>query len=350
MLDVAQLDALNDTQLRALVQSQQQELTLRQLKIDKLTHELAMYRRWRFSARSEKFSAEQTQLFEESAEADLAALQAQLEQATAAPHSEQKAVARRAPLPAHLPRCEIYHEPQSTTCACGCALERIGEDVAEKLDYRPGEFSVERHIRGKWVCRECQSLTQAPVPAQVIDKGIPTAGLLAHVLVAKYADHQPLYRMSGILERAGVSIAPSTLGEWVGVTGVGLQPLVEALKAALLMHGVLHADETPVAMLDPGAGKTHRAYLWSYSSTAFDAMKAVVYDFADSRAGRHAQAFLGSWSGTLVCDDYAGYKTLFEAGVTGGLHGARTGQVLRPACEPSKPDRRRGPGALRRSV
>ena len=316
MLDVAQLDALNDTQLRALVQSQQQELTLRQLKIDKLTHELAMYRRWRFSARSEKLSAEQTQLFEESAEADLAALQAQLEQATAAPHSEQKAVARRAPLPAHLPRREIYHEPQSTTCACGCALERIGEDVAEKLDYRPGEFSVERHIRGKWVCRECQSLTQAPVPAQVIDKGIPTAGLLAHVLVAKYADHQPLYRMSGILERAGVSIAPSTLGEWVGVTGVGLQPLVEALKAALLMHGVLHADETPVAMLDPGAGKTHRAYLWSYSSTAFDAMKAVVYDFADSRAGRHAQAFLGSWSGTLVCDDYAGYKRLFEAGVS----------------------------------
>jgi transposase len=322
MVDAAQLDALGDAQLRDLargligqIQSQQQELNLRAHKIDKLTHELAMYRRWRFSARSEKFSAEQAQLFEESAEADLAALESQLEQLRQPKPQAEKAAPRRLPLPSHLPRREIYHEPDSTTCECGCALQRIGEDVAEKLDYRPGQFSVERHIRGKWVCSQCERLTQAPVPAQVIDKGIPTAGLLAHVLVSKHADHVPLYRLSGILDRAGMSIAPSTLGQWVGVVGVQLQALVDALKDRLLTRPVLHADETPVAMLDPGAGKTHRAYLWSYSTTAYDAMKAVVYDFHDSRAGKHATAFLGSWRGTLICDDYAGYKALFEQGV-----------------------------------
>lgn len=312
MLDAAQLDAMDRTQLRALVHSQQHELKLRAHKIDKLTVELAMYRRWRFAARSEKFSAEQAQLFQESVQADLAALESELEQLSAPKLLVDKTLPRRQPLPAHLPRREIYHEPDHTTCGCGCALKRIGEDVAEKLDYHPGEFSIERHIRGKWVCTQCETLIQAPVPAQIIDKGIPTAGLLAHMLVCKYADHVPLYRLSGIIERAGVAIAPSTLGQWVGMVGVQLQPLVEALRAQLLSRAVLHADETPVAMLDPGAGKTHRAYLWSYSSTSFDAVKAVVYDFAESRAGKHAKAFLGSWRGTLVCDDYAGYKSLFE--------------------------------------
>jgi transposase len=163
---------------------------------------------------------------------------------------------------------------------------------------------------------KCQTLIQAPVPAEVIDKGIPTAGLLAQVLVAKYADHQPLYRQEGIFERAGVAIPRSTLAQWVGVCGVRLQPLVDALKATLLECAVLHADETPVAMLKPGKGMTHRAYIWSYGSTQFDSLPAVVYDFADSRAAAHPKAFLDGWSGKLVCDDYAGYKGLFAGGVT----------------------------------
>jgi transposase len=122
----------------------------------------------------------------------------------------QKEKPRRAALPDNLPRREIRHEPEQTQCSCGCALERIGEDVSEKLDYIPGVFQVERHIRGKWVCRSCERLIQAPVPPQVIDKGIPTAALLAQVSVAKFADHQPLYRLEGIFERAGFAIARST--------------------------------------------------------------------------------------------------------------------------------------------
>jgi transposase len=128
-------------------------------------------------------------------------------------------------------------------------LKRIGEDVSEKLDYTPGVLTVQRHVRGKWACSECQTLTQAPVPAQIIDKGLPTSGLLAQVLVAKYSDHLPLYRQETIFGRSGYAIARSTLGAWVGVCGVQLQPLVDALKTAMFRSAVLHADETPVAML-----------------------------------------------------------------------------------------------------
>ncbi|SPS02195.1 transposase (fragment) [Cupriavidus taiwanensis] len=188
--------------------------------------------------------------------------------------------------------------------------------MSEKLNYTPGVFTVERHVRGKWVCAQCETLTQAPVPAQVIDKGIPTAGLLAQVLVAKYNDHLPLYRQERIFERAGLAIPRSTLAQWVGMCGVQLQPLVDALKEQILQHRVLHADETPMAMLSPGKGKKQRAYLWTYCPGAFEDLRAVVYDFADSRAGEHARNFLGNWKGQLVCDDFTGYKALFAQGIT----------------------------------
>ncbi len=177
-------------------------------------------------------------------------------------------------------------------------------------------FIVEQHVRGKWACRQCETLIQAPVPAQVIDKGIPTEGLLAHVMVAKFADHLPLYRQEKIFGRAGLAIPRSTLAQWVGQTGVQLQPLVDALREAVLAQRVVHADETPVQMLAPGQKKTHRAYVWAYCTTPFSAIKAVVYDFSPSRAGEHARNFLGTWNGKLVCDDFAGYKAGFEKGMT----------------------------------
>lgn len=295
---------------------QDQELRYKQLKIEQLTHEMAVLKRWKFAARSEQLHGAQGSLLEEAIEADLEAIAMELAALhTVEPVSPPKDQPKRTPLPAHLPRVEVRHEPERTVCGCGCAMKRIGEDVSEKLDYTPGVFVVERHIRGKWACAKCQTLIQAPVPAAVIDKGLPTAGLLAQVLVAKYADHQPLYRQEGIFERAGLALPRSTLAQWVGVCGVRLQPLVDALRAALLECCVLHADETPVAMLAPGKGKTHRAYIWSYSSTVFDSLRAVVYDFADSRAAAHPKGFLEGWCGKLVCDDYSGYKGLFTEGV-----------------------------------
>jgi transposase len=291
------------------------ESRLKQLKIDQLTHEMAVLKRWKFGGRSEQLQGEQKALFDETIDADLEAIGLELEALrqteTKAPPKEQP---KRTALPAHLPRREIRHEPASTTCGCGGALRRIGEDVAEKLDYVPGTFTVERHVRGKWACAACQTLTQAPVPASVIDKGIPTARLIAQVLVSKFVDHAPLYRQEPMFGRAGVPIPRSTLGSWVGTSGVRLQPLVDALRKAILGCAVLHADETPVQMLVPGNGKTHRAYLWAYGTTQHDAIRAVVYDFAEGRAGSHARAFLEGWQGTLVCDDYGGYKALFETG------------------------------------
>jgi transposase len=135
-------------------------------------------------------------------------------------------------------------------------------------------------------------------------------------MVAKFADHLPLYRQEKIFGRAGLAIARSTLAQWVGQTGVQLQPLVDALREAVLAQRVIHADETPVSMLAPGEKKTHRAYVWAYRTTPVADLKAVVYDFSPSRAGEHARNFLGQWNGKLVCDDFAGYKASFEQGIT----------------------------------
>ena len=326
VIDPHQLQHMDAQQLRALAEGlmaklmdKDQEIHFKQTKIDLLTHEIARYKRLQFAAKSEHLQANQRSLLDETLDADLAALEAELQAlspAPAEPADASKAKPRRAPLPAHLPRVEISHEPENTQCGCGCQMKRIGEDVSEKLDYTPGTFTVERHVRGKWACVGCQKLIQAPVPAQIIDKGIPTSNLLADVLVAKYGDHLPLYRLEDIYARAGAPLPRSTLAQWVGQCGVQLRPLVDALKAEMMAHAVLHADETPVEMLKPGTGKTHKAYLWAYSPGVFEPMKAVVYDFADSRSGGHARAFLGDWRGSLICDDYGGYKASFANGIT----------------------------------
>ena len=294
------------------------DLLYRQAKIDQLTHEMAVLKRWKFGRSREQLDAAQASLLEETIDADIAAIEQELQELTPAAKTDTQTrhQPRRAALPAELPRVERHHEPDSTTCNCGCQLKRIGEDVSEKLDYTPGVLTVERHIRGKWACTNCETLIQAPVPAQIIDKGIPTSGLLAQVLVAKYSDHLPLYRQEAIFARSGYAIPRSTLAAWVGACGVQLQPLVDALKVAMLQHAVLHADETPVAMLKPGTKKTHRAYLWAYAPGAFEDLQAVVYDFCETRAGESCRAFLGAWRGSLICDDFGGYKAGFANGIT----------------------------------
>jgi transposase len=323
--DMAQMDAKELRDLTAalfaklqerdaVLSRRDEELKYKQLKIDQLTHEMAVLKRWRFAKRSEQLDVLQHSLLDESIDADLEAIELEIV-ALRKPSAKPKAQPRRVALPKDLPRRDVPHEPDTLQCSCGCTLERIGQDVSERLDYLPGEFTVERHVRGKWVCRECETLIQAPVPAQIIDKGIPTAGLLAQVLIGKYHDHVPLYRQEGIFGRAGLPLPRSTMAQWVGACGVALAPLVDAMKTALFARSVLHADETPVPMLKPGLGRTHRAYLWSYGTTEYDKLPVVIYDFAEGRGGEHARTFLGDWTGKLVCDDYAGYKALFKRGI-----------------------------------
>jgi len=341
MISAQQLDALDPQTRQALlslmdelaardaqIQRRDHEIAFKQALIDKLTHEMAVLKRLKFAATSERFastfSPEQRSLLEETLDTDIGELGGELarrRQNADKKGDDEKKQPKRAPLPPHLPRRDVTHEPTDTTCGCGESMQRIGEDVAEKLDYQPGVFSVERHVRGKWVCKCCERIVQAPVPAHVIDKGIPTAGLLAHLLVAKFMDHLPLYRQEAVFARAGHLIARSTLAQWVGECGAQLQPLVDALADELRRHLVLHADETPVAMLKPGTGKTHRAYIWSYCTPSTNTIKAVVFQFSETRSGENVREFLRldtprAWHGTLVTDGFSGYNACVDKGVT----------------------------------
>jgi transposase len=329
MLSLMAEVAARDEQLRAKdaqLEQRERDAAFKQALIDKLTHENALLKRLKFAAQSEKFTAEQRSLLDEAFDADMAEVGREMKRLgvdvdAADDKKAGKKTPKRQPLPPHLPRRDVHHEPKSTACACGCQMQRIGEDVAEKLDYQPGVFTVERHVRGKWACRQCEKLVQAAVPAHVIDKGMPTVGLLAQVLVAKFLDHMPLYRQEAVFQRAGHLIARSTLAQWVGECGAQLQPLVQALAEELRRHAVLHADETPVAMLKPGNGKTHRAYMWSYCTTSSNPIKAVVFDFSETRSGENVREFLrldtpSAWQGTLVTDGFSGYRGCVDMGVT----------------------------------
>lgn len=191
-------------QLQSQVEAMSRKIQNDEFLIEQFKFEIALLKRHKFAKRSEQISPAQGSLLDDLLDTDLEAIEAELKQLLPASQAEPRQSPKRAPLPPQFPRTVIHHEPENTQCACGCQLQRIGEDVSEKLDYTPGVFTVEQHVRGKWACRQCETLTQAPVPAQVIDKGIPTAGLLAHVMVAKFADHLPLYRQEKIFGRAGL--------------------------------------------------------------------------------------------------------------------------------------------------
>ena len=212
------------------------------------------------------------------------------------------------------------HQPLTTVCDCGCQMMRIGEDKQDKLGIIPKQFYIERHIYPKWVCRECDIIHQAAAPKQIINKSIATPELLAHILISKYADHQPLYRQNIIYQRSGVTIPDATMADWVGRCGVALEPLVSRLHELLLSEPILHADETPVSIMKNhvkvGGKSLKKGYVWAYLTPQHSSLKAVVYDFAESRRNEHPKAFLDKWRGKLVCDDYSGYKFLFHQGVT----------------------------------
>ena len=289
------------------------------LKIQALTLELAQLRRMRFGVRSEALSAEQRELFAETLASDLAATEAELEAQPPTNTAARSARSRagRQPLPEHLPRIEHRHEPQSCSCdQCGKALVKIGEDVSEQLDVEPARFFVHRHIRPQYACRSCETVVAAAVPPALIDGGMGSVGLYAWLIIGKYLDHLPLYRLEGVAQRAGVTLSRSTLAEWVGRIGLSLQPLADRLVEVLREGAVLHADETPVRQLDPGAGKTRRAYLWAYRTNGLHTgPPIVVFDYQTSRAGQHARDFLHGWQGHLMVDDYGGYKALFGEGI-----------------------------------
>ncbi len=315
-MDLAALDDITDIAtlrelMRIEIAKRDRDITFKSAKIDQLTHTIAVLQRLQFAARAEKFDPTQQALFDTAIGADLAAVESELEQI--APPRE-RAQPKRQPLPESLPRVEERIEPISCTCsACGGELHQIGEEISEKLDIKPVEFFVRRIIRPKLACRGCETIQTPPTLPAIIERGIAAPGLLAHVLIGKYADHLPLTRQREMLGRSGVDLPVSTLSEWVGACGFALQPLVDALRSELHRCSVLHADETPVQMLAPGKGKTQNAYLFAYRRGEISEPPIIVYDFAESRSGSNARRFLADYGGALVVDDYAGYKHLFQS-------------------------------------
>lgn len=302
----------------ALIARRDESIRNRDIQIEALTREIARLRRVQFDAKSERMDPEQRALFDESMAADLAAAESAL-QALRQPEVEAKPLTPRTrptrrPLPPELPRVTTVHEPDCSGCAhCGGELVRIGEHVRERLACKPIEFFVRREVFPQYACRPCDRIEAVPVPAAILDRSQADPSLLAQVVIGKYIDHLPLYRQEAIYARSGVALARSTLAEWTGAVGVALQPLADALRRELLSHEVLHADETPVEQLDPGAGKTKRAYLFAYRAAN---APLVMFDYAGNRSGQHVQRFLGEWRGRLMVDDYAGYKALFANGTT----------------------------------
>ena len=305
------------------IDSQAQGIKWRDAKIESITFQLAKLKAWRFGAKTEAMTAEQRALFDETYAADEASLRQQLDQLKGSTpdgdadqddsKDKKSNKPKRRPLPEHLPRVDQRIEPQDTNCPtpeCGKPMVRVGEDISERLDIIPAKFFVQRQIRGKWACKCCQLLLQEPAAAQVFDNGLPTPGLQAHVAVSHFIDHLPYYRISQIYGRSDVHAPRSTLAGWTGKTGAQLMPLYEAHRAFVLAARILHADETPVPLLDPGAGKTKRAYMWTFARGAFDPTPGVVYDFCLGRGSKYPLKFLEGWTGTLVVDAYAGYDSV----------------------------------------
>lgn len=307
----------NDVEsLQKLVLEQRALLLSRDVLIEKLRIELLRLKRQRFGRSSEQLDAKIAQL--ELALEELEASETQLDISTASPpvaDAEPAQPVRRA-LPEHLPRERIVHQPACTCPSCGGALKVLGEDVSEMLEYVPAHFKVVRHVRPKLACSHCQSIVQSPAPSRPIARGMAGPALLAHVLVSKYADHLPLYRQSEIYARLGAELERSTLADWVGSCSALLAPLVECLGRYVRSGLKLHADDTPVPVLQPGRGTTKQGRLWTYVRDDRPAgctdPPAVWFAYSPDRKGIHPYTHLKHFNGVLQADGYAGFDRLFN--------------------------------------
>ena len=285
---------------------------------ERLQHLLLKFSRVQFGHKSERLPEEQLQLGLEDLEQAVAKGDAEAEKRDPELRQERSAKRRanRGALPAHLPRVEIILQPDHAICPC-CRGEMtvIGEDTSERLDVVPAQYRVLVTRRPKLACRTCEgSIVQSPAPARLIEGGIPTEALVAQVAVARYADHQPLYRQAQMMARQGVLLDRSTLAFWVGYAAAEIAPVVGRLREMVLASPCLFADETVVPVLDPGRGRTKQGYFWAIARDhrpwGGPDPPAAVYSYAPGRGQAHASALLGNYRGILQCDGYAAYKHL----------------------------------------
>jgi len=312
-------------ELLRIIEARDSEVALLKLMVDKLKLQLLRRVRAEFGSSSEQWAAQIPLI-----DGGEAAVAMQAKAAPAQTCANDAQIDRR--LPAHLPRevqehlpetDDTHHDSTGQPCgctACGARLRKIGEDVSEQLEYVPAHFKVIRHVRPKLVCVGCQAIFQASAPSRPIARGVAGAGLLAHVLVAKYCDHLPLYRQSGIYARSGVELDRSTLAGWVDQAGQLLDPLVAALGRYTLAAAKVHADDTPVPVLQPGRGKTKTGRLWVYvrddRAAGSTEPPAAWYQYTPDRKGEHPQRHLRHYRGILQADAYGGWDKLYAGPIT----------------------------------
>src|ERR1700728_164917 len=310
------------------------------VEIEKLKFQIAKLRRMQFGRSSERINRQiaQLELRLEELEAGMAedATRAEAEVAVAEPAApiRERSKPKRKPLPDHLPRQEVVHQPGpdgACTCPdCGKGMAKLGEDITEVLDYVPGHFEVIRHIRPKYACTACDAITQAPAPAMPTPRGRATPATLAHLLVSKYCDHLPLYRQSEIYAREGLEIDRSTLGDWVGQAAWLLDPVVAAIRKHVFAAEKIHGDDTTVPVLAPGLGRTATGRLWVYVRDdrlfAGPATPAAAYFYSPDRRAEHPAAHMAGFTGFLQADGYAGFEGLYNPART------KPGPIIEVAC------------------
>jgi transposase len=298
---------------------QARKLQSRDTLIDKLKAQLAVLKRARFGSSSEKMDRAIEQL--ELALEDIEAAEAQaMIPALSSISGAAKAKPSRQPLPDHLPRHDVTHQ---ATCACpvcgGSDFIRAGDTVSEVLDYVPASFRVVRHIQPRFTCKGCDTQVKAEMPSLPIERGKPGPGLvahvlIAHVLIAKYCDHLPLYRQSEIYAREGVDLSRSTMADWIGKASTLLEPLLAKIREHVFAGHRVHGDDTPVPVLEPSKGKTRTGRLWTYVRDGRpwgDTIPpAVCTFFSPDRKGLHPGQHLATFSGVLHADGYAGFRDL----------------------------------------
>ena len=299
--------------LKQIIIEQRSRLLSNSLQIEQLKLQLSKLRRMQFGRSSEQIDAQIAQL--ELTLEELEVREAALSPAVTAALPQRAKPARR-PLPDNLPRETLVHAPACNCPDCGSAMNALGEDVAEMLEYVPSHFKVIRHVRPKLSCPKCQKIVQDDAPSRPIARGLAGPGLLAHVLVSKYCDHLPLYRQSQIYSREGVDLDRSTLADWVGSASHLLEPLVAAISRHVLAADKLHADDTPVPVLCPGRGTTRQGRLWTYvrddRAAADDSPPAVWFAYSPDRKGEHPRRHLQHFRGILQADGYAGFDRLYN--------------------------------------